>query len=112
MTVEFIIDCVCEALELDKDKLHKTKKQNYWHGLYIAIWFIRKNIKVPTKGNNRDTRVIPYSHIAKLFERKQHGTIMSAEMMCKDLCQVDKLFKAKFDKVYKLIKEKDGRNEA
>lgn len=107
-TAETIIETVCTALKLDKDKLNEVKNLAYMDGRHIAIYLIRQKVKVPfpIKKDPEATRTPTYKEIAYIFKRKQHGTIMYCELECKKLIKVDKPFREKYEMVVNLL---DGK---
>jgi len=103
MTPEYIILTVCKALDTNRDEIFERKV--FFDARLIAIYLIRQHITVkrPITGDKNRTIKIPYTEIAELFNRKQHGTIMYAEIECKNLIKIDKNFKAKYEKVIKIL---------
>ena len=81
--------------------LSNSQLRIYKDAQHIAVYIIRQNIVVssPVKCEPNRLKKITYKEIANIFNKKQHWTIMSSELECKNLLKVDKSFKIKFDKV-------------
>src|SRR5688572_3980019 len=89
ITPDLIINAVCEALELDRDRLLIEKAQRnqnykckYADAGYIAAYLIRKKVLVPktTKIGGQEMKPPTYKQIAYVFKRKAHKTIMDWEI--------------------------------
>lgn len=116
LTSDLIIQTVCEALQLDRDKLifeaqPKDEQGRYLKGKYadashIAAFLIRAKVKVPkqTKVGGNEFKTPTYKEIAKEFKRKAHWTVMNWELECSIQLRENKPeFKAKYDMVVNLL---------
>lgn len=104
ITTDYIINVVCETLDLDKDKLLRYNKlMNYVDGRFIAMLIMRERLTSLDK--YKDVVPFYYKDISLIFNRKQHGTSMYACKTAKHLLKNNKKFKAKYDLVIAAINE-------
>lgn len=106
LTTDFIINLVCQALELDRDKLIadsiKGVKKDYRDGRLILTHLLRRSIFT-----NDNSRPITYKEISKVMKRKCPETAMASELACGELLKYDKGFGRKYEKVVMLISKVD-----
>jgi hypothetical protein len=116
---ELLLNSICEALEIDKDKLliKKQGNQKYRDARLIVSHVFRQrlfttkviygSIGEGKRANIEVDQPITYREIATILQRTKPQTAMASELACKDLLCSSKEFKAKYDAVIKLI-DKNG----
>lgn len=113
VTQDQIINIVCKALELDRDKLlsddikrSREYESKYLPAKYITAYLIREKVKVikETKRFGREKKTPTYKQIAKIFNRKCHKSIIYWEIDCRVMLrEKNEKFKEKFDMVINLL---------
>lgn len=115
ITTDRIISIVCQALELDREKLLDEKKQGnqaYRDGRMMAVYIMRQRIVetkcvYSTRGDGTRAymevdKPITYKEVAYTLKRKQPQSAMASELACKELL-TNKAFKRKYDMVVGLL---------
>ncbi len=112
INTDSIIDAVCKALDLDKDKLIIDKPirnfdylQKYTPAKQIAASLIRANVLIEknSKTYGKTLKQITYNDIASIFKRKSHAQIIHWEIDCKINIRQDKEFSNKYNMVVDLL---------
>ncbi len=108
LTPEYIINLVCQVLELDTDKMTvqgKQFNQKYRDARLIAIYLMRDRIyedrMVMSKIEGKRINVyaikpLTYREISNTFKRKRPESAMASYLACRDLLKTNKDFRVKY----------------
>ena len=108
LTPEYIINLVCQVLELDTDKMTiqgKQINQKYRDARLIAIFLMRDRIydermvmsKIEGKRVNvYSIKPLTYREISNAFNRKRPESAMASYLACRDLLKTNKVFRIKY----------------
>lgn len=122
LTPDKIINAVCRALELDRDKMFeiptrgrqekgffakgKIDSNKYYEAECITAYLIRLKTAFPkeTKKYGKEMKPPTYKEVAYIFKRKSHEAIIRRELECRiKLRDKNPEFKAKYDMVVNLL---------
>ena len=88
VTVEDIIDKVCEYYKVDTSTIHtKTRKREVVQVRQVAMYLAKKHTDTSS------------SKIGQMIGKKDHATVLHACKIVKDQVDVDKAFKAEIDEI-------------
>ena len=95
ITVDFIIEKVCEHYKVDASVIHtKTRKREVVQVRQVAMYLAKKHTDTSS------------SKIGKLIGNKDHATVLHACKIVKDQVEVDKQFKAEIEEIESILHQK------
>ena len=93
-TLEFILSCVCEALNLQESHVKGHDRHRDLAEARHIFCFIAKDLTSFT-----------LQQIAKFLDNRNHATIIHSIGKCRNYRETDKVFREKFENVYNLVKK-------
>ena len=95
ITVDTIIETVCQHFEIDTTVIHtKSRKREVVQVRQIAMFLAKKHTDSSS------------SKIGQLIGGKDHATVLHACKIVKELCEVDKVFRADLESIETSLKKK------
>ena len=95
ITIDSIIDTVCRHFEIDTSAIHtKSRKREVVQVRQIAMYLAKKHTDSSS------------SKIGQLIGGKDHATVLHACKIVKELCEVDKTFRADLENIETSMKRK------
>lgn len=88
-----IVLTACKILGLDYKLIATSKDEEYMEAIQMSVHIIRRRVVL------HNEKKVSYKRLAYLLNRKQHGTVMNAEITCHDLLKVNKVYKAKYEAI-------------
>ena len=95
ITIDTIIETVCQHFEIDTSVIHtKSRKREVVQVRQIAMYLAKKHTDSSS------------SKIGQLIGGKDHATVLHACKIVKELCEVDKTFRADLENIETSLKKK------
>ena len=95
ITIDTIIETVCQHFEIDTSVIHtKSRKREVVQVRQIAMFLAKKHTDSSS------------SKIGQLIGGKDHATVLHACKIVKELCEVDKAFRADLENIETSLKKK------
>ncbi|NDV81150.1 chromosomal replication initiator protein DnaA [Bacteroides sp. 51] len=95
ITIDTIIETVCQHFEIDTSVIHtKSRKREVVQVRQIAMFLAKKHTDSSS------------SKIGQLIGGKDHATVLHACKIVKELCEVDKTFRADLESIETSLKKK------
>ena len=95
ITIDTIIETVCQHFEIDTSVIHtKSRKREVVQVRQIAMFLAKKHTDSSS------------SKIGQLIGGKDHATVLHACKIVKELCEVDKTFRADLENIETSLKKK------